>query len=373
MKQSKISVGKSGNPKCPFEVRWLADGKRIRKRFKTRADAEMFAVEMRTEEILPDSYRFAPDERTVFASIKTLCARGEITLSDAVEIIRASIAAKQVAWYTWTDAQADFLADCERRGARSQTVRFYRTQLRMFAERERVENVAEITPERAEIYLAGISSPEHAKRALRAFFNFCRAKKWIAANPFELAKTPRKLSEVSAPEILSVGDTRRLLDNIPIEWTPSVALMAFAGVRPFEIISLDGSPVLRVADIDFSARKITVRPEVSKVRRRRILTDLPANLWAWIEPLRDLPQSDNVVPASVQVWRRVKRECGVALCKDVLRHSFASYAYHFIGAERAVEILGHIGGFGVFAKHYKGLATATEAAQYFSILPPEKA
>ena len=373
MKQSKITVGKSGNLKCPFEVRWLADGKRIRKRFQTRADAEMFADEMRAEEILPDAYRFAPDERTVFASIKTLCARAEIALSDAVEIIRASIAAKQVAGYTWTDAQAAFLADCERRGARSQTVRFYRTQLRMFAERERVENVAEITPARAEKYLAGILSPEHAKRALRAFFNFCARQKWIADNPFELAKTPRKLAEVSAPEILSVGGTRRLLDNILAEWTPAVALMAFAGIRPFEIISLDGSPVLRVADIDFPARKITIRPEVSKVRRRRILTDLPDNLWAWIEPLRDLPPSDNVVPASVHVWRRVKRKCGVALGKDVLRHSFASYAYHYIGAERAVEILGHVGGFGVFAKHYKGLATAAEAAQYFSILPPEKA
>ena len=369
MKQSKISVGKSGNLKCPFEVRWLADGKRIRKRFKTRADAEMFAAEMRAEEILPDAYRFAPDERTAFAAIKSLCARAEIALSDAVEIIRASIAAKQVSGYTWTDAQEAFLADCERRGARSQTVRFYRTQLRMFAERERVQNIAEIAPERAEKYLAGILSPEHAKRALRAFFNFCRAQKWIAANPFELAKTPRKLAELAAPEILSVENVRRLLDGVPVEWTPAVALMAFAGTRPYEIVQIDGAPVVQIADIDFFARKITIRPEVSKVRRRRILTDLPDNLWAWLEPLRSLPPSDNVVPASVHVWRRVKRKCGVALDKDVLRHSFASYAYHYIGAERAVEILGHIGGFGVFAKHYKGLADAGSSAKYFAILP----
>lgn len=373
MKQSKISVGKSGNLKCHFEVRWLADGKRIRKRFQTRADAEMFADEMREEEILPDAYKFAPDERTIFAAIKSLCARAEIALSDAVEIIRASIAAKQVAGYTWTDAQAAFLADCERRGARSQTLKFYRTQLGLFAARECVQNVAEISPERAEKYLAGILSPEHAKRALRAFFNFCRAQKWIADNPFELAKTPRKLAEVAAPEILSVENVRRLLDGVPAEWTPAVALMAFAGIRPNEIVSLDGSPVLRIADIDFSARKITIRPEVSKVRRRRILTGLPDSLWQWIATLQSLPPSDNTAPASYNVWRRVKRNSGVDIGKDVLRHSFASYAYHYIGAERAVEILGHVGGFGVFAKHYKGLATAAEAAQYFSILPPEKA
>lgn len=369
MKQSKITVGKSGNLKCPFEVRWLADGKRIRKRFQTRADAEMFAEEIRVEEILPDAYRFAPDERTIFAAIKSLCTHAEIPLADAVDFVRAGVDAKLVSGYTWTDAQAAFLSDCERRGARSQTLKFYRSQLGRFSARECVQNIAEITPERAEKYLAGILSPEHAKRSLRAFFNFCRAQKWIAANPFELAKTPRKLAEVAAPEILSVGDTRRLLDSIPAEWTPAVALMAFAGVRPNEIVSLDGSPVLRIADIDFSARKIVIRPDVSKVRRRRILTGLPDSLWQWIAPLQSLPPSDNTAPASYNVWRRVKRNSGVDIGKDVLRHSFASYAYHFIGAERAVEILGHIGGFGVFAKHYKGLADADTSAKYFSILP----
>lgn len=85
---SKISVGKSGLPKCPFEVRWLADGKRSRKRFKTRADVEMFAEEMRVDEILPDAYRLAPDERTIFAAIKSLCSHAEIPLADAVEFVR---------------------------------------------------------------------------------------------------------------------------------------------------------------------------------------------------------------------------------------------------------------------------------------------
>lgn len=73
------------------------------------------------------------------------------------------------------------------------------------------------------------------------------------------------------------------------------------------------------------------------------------------------------VPASYQVYRRVKHNSGIPIPKDALRHSFASYGYHFLGAEKTVEMLGHIGGFGVFARHYKGLATPDDAKLYFSI------
>lgn len=370
---NKISIGKSGLPKCPFEVRWSLDGKRKRKRFKSHGDAEFFAETMREEAILPDAYRFSPDERSVFASIKALCERAGVPLADALDFVRAGISSKAVAGCPWADAEQAFIADAERRGARASTVRFYRSQLGLFAARENVQNIAEVDADRAEKYLAGILSPEHAKRALRAFFNFCKAQKWVAVNPFELAKTPRRLKEFAAPSILSVADTERLMSAVPTIWAPAVALMAFAGVRPNELASLAGAEVVRVGDIDFAAQKITIRAEVSKVRRVRILTSLPDNLWAWIEPLRGLPAEDSVAPASYDVWRRVKRNSGVNLPKDVLRHSFASYAYHFIGAERAVEILGHIGGFAVFAKHYKGLSDAETSAKYFAIFPPKKA
>lgn len=373
MQKSKIKIGKSGNTKCPVEVRWQTDGKLYRKRFKSRGNAEFFAETLREEEVLPDAYRFAPDERSVFASIKALCERAGVPLADALDFVRAGISSKAVAGCPWTDAEQAFIADAERRGARAQTLKFYRSRLGLFAARENVQNIAEVDAERAEKYLAGILSPEHSKRALRAFFNFCKTQKWVAVNPFELAKTPRRLKEFAAPSILSVADTERLMSAVPPKWTPAVAIMAFAGVRPNELASLDGAEVVRVGDIDFAARKITIRAEVSKVRRVRILTSLPDNLWAWIEPLRGLSAEAKVAPASYDVWRRVKRNSGVKLPKDVLRHSFASYAYHHIGAERAVEILGHIGGFGVFAKHYKGLSDAETSAKYFAIFPPKKA
>ena len=183
------------------------------------------------------------------------------------------------------------------------------------------------------------------------------------------AKLPRILKEVKAPEILSVEETRRLFENIPADWRPATALMVFAGVRPFEFVSPDRSPVLKVCVIDFESKKIKIPAEISKTRRLRILSDLPANLWAWLEPLKTLDASLNIAPASYEVWRSVKEDSGVKIAHDALRHSFASYAYHFLGAEHTVEIMGHVGGFAVFAKHYKGLADKKSAKEYFSTLP----
>lgn len=369
---SKINIGKSGNPKCPYEVHWNNNGKYYRKRFKFRGDAEVFALELREEAILPESYRFTPEERANFATIKTICIRENIPISEAVDIIKSAIISKIAQGCVWEEATKAFLADTEHRGARAATIDFYRSRLGLFASREGVKNVAEITAERAEKYLATVLSPEHAKRALRAFFNFCVGQKWIKTNPFKIAKTPRKLKEVASPSILSPADAERFLQSAPARWAPTIALMAFAGIRPNEIVSLGGSDTLRIGDIDFTVRKITIRAEVSKGRRARILTALPANLWEWIEPLRGLPAENKVAPASYDVWRRVKTQNDVELPKDVFRHSFASYAYHYLGAEHTVEILGHIGGFGVFAKHYKGLSDPDASEKYFAISPQKK-
>lgn len=229
---NKISIGKSGLCKCPFEVRWNFGGERKRKRFKSRGDAEFFAENLREEAILPDAYRFSPDERSVFASIKALCERANMPLANALDFVRAGISSKAVAGCPWADAEQAFIADAERRGARAQTLKFYRSRLGLFSARERVQNIAEVDAECAEKYLAGILSPEHAKRALRAFFNFCKAQKWVAVNPFELAKTPRRLKEFAAPSILSVADTERLLSAVPPKWTPTHPLAHCAQAQP---------------------------------------------------------------------------------------------------------------------------------------------
>lgn len=364
-----VRIGKSGNVRCPFEVRFYESGKLRRKRFKSKGDAALFAAELQKERFLPDDFKLSPEERIVFKNIKDVCAAVNLPLSEVCSILRQYAPARAVCGCEWTKAFAAYLDDLHKRGARQTSIDFYKGQIGLFYRRVQPIDIKDVDVEGAERYLAEIASPGHAKRALRAFYNFCVGQKWIADNPFVSAKIPKILKEIAQPAVLSVEDTARFMAALPSDWRVAAAIMAFAGVRPAEIVPLNAAAVLRFGDIDFDAKKITIRPEVSKVRRPRVLANLPRNLWAWLDAARGCDAAANVAPGNYDCWRRAKDTTGVKLPKDVLRHSFASYGYHYLGAERTVEILGHIGGFGVFAKHYKGLANAADAKKYFTILP----
>lgn len=367
----KYKLGNSGNPNCPFEVRWNLCGKLHRKRFKFKGDAELYLRQMQGEDFLSNEFRFLPAESVVFKEIKDFCQNKGISLSDVCGILAKYVKDPKDCGKDYSAAVAEFIEDLTRRGARDATVKYYSAILRLFQTREDIKNIAEYSQDAAEKYLASINSPAHSKRSLGSFFAFCVSKKWISVNPFAGAKIPRVLKEVAAPSILTVAETIDFLAKIPTEWQPTAAILAFAGVRPIEILPLNGAAVLKIQNIDFDARKITIPAEVSKVRRVRILENLPENIWQWLEPLKARGGAENVAAGSYEIWRRVKSATAIALPKDVFRHSFASYAYHYLGAEHTVEILGHVGGFGVFAKHYKGLATIADSRKYFSILPKE--
>lgn len=255
------------------------------------------------------------------------------------------------------------------RQTRRSPLHFARVQIQILKAKSdlNINDVGLLNPDIANKYLSSVKYPLHAKRALLPFFKFCKAKGWVSCNPFDEAQTPRILREKSHPSIITPDECRKLLNAVPDDWQPAFALMAFAGLRPGEVVSPEREPVIKIENIDFKNKRITIPAEVAKTRITRVLTDLPANIWTWLAPLQNLPKDDNVAPASYEVYRRVKRDSGISIPKDALRHSFASYGYHFLGAEKTVEMLGHIGGFGGFAKHYKGLATPDDAKLYFAI------
>lgn len=352
---------------------WREDGSRAAKFFASQGDALIFQAKLNETEKddLPDNFAISVDDRIVIAQIKSECKRLNATLSDALACVKESLATylnvSVASGCDWDSAANLYLTECAKRGARLSTLRSYKLQIFRAKNILNAKNVKDVTLNFAKKYFASIKSPEHAKRALRPFFKFCQEKGWVSSNPFEIAKIPRVLREREHPHIITPDDCRKLLNAVPVDWKPAFALMAFAGLRPGEVVSPEREPVIKIANIDLKGKRITVPADVAKTRMTRVLTALPANIWTWLASLQKLPKDDNVAPASYDVYRRVKRESGVPIPKDALRHSFASYGYHFLGAERTVEIMGHVGGFGVFAKHYKGLATPEEAQEYFSI------
>lgn len=362
-----MKITNSGNPRAPYEVKYTTEsGKRCKKRFKSKVAAENFLVTLKEESAVPADLKISTDERVAFYQIKQACVKTGVTVQDALELVKSNIARVSVKGKPWEEACSLYLADAERRGCRPASIQFYRTRLNLFAKSVSPQNIAEITPEIAERYLNECASPVHSRRALSAFLGFCAAKKWIPFNPFGAAQLPKRISERELPHILTPAQVRSIFEKIPPEWTPVFALLAFCGVRPNEVIPLNAKPSLPVSAVDFKNKRITIPAEIAKTRIARIISP-PKNIWKWLAPLNGGIKSSPIAPASYDVFRRIKRNCGVPILKDALRHSFASYGYHFLGAERTVEIMGHIGGFGVFAKHYKGLATPEDAKEYFSI------
>lgn len=352
---------------------WREDGSRAAKFFASQGDALIFQSKLNEakKDSLPDNLDASVDDRIILAQIKSECKRLNADLTDALSCIKERLAdflnASKVTGCDWDSAANLYLTECARRGARPSTLRGYKFQILKAKSDLNIDNVGLLNTDVANKYLSSIKYPLHAKRALRPFFNFCKNKGWVNCNPFADAQTPRILREKTHPSIITPDDCRKLLNAVPVDWQPAFALMAFAGLRPGEVVSPECEPVIKIENIDFKGKRITVPAAVSKTRMTRVLTALPDNIWDWLAPLQKLPKDNNVAPASYEVCRRVKRDSGVSIPKDSLRHSFASYGYHFLGAEKTVEMLGHIGGFGVFAKHYKGLATPDDAKLYFAI------
>lgn len=353
---------------------WREDGTRAAKFFEAQGDALVFQAKINevNKGSLPDNLEASVDDRIILAQIKSECKRLNADLTDALSCIKERLAdflnANKVTGCDWDSAANLYLNECAKRGARPSTLRGYKFQILKAKSDLNINDVGLLNPDIANKYLSSIKYPLHAKRALLPFFKFCKAQGWVSCNPFDGASLPRILREKAHPSIITPDDCRKLLNAVPVDWQPAFALMAFAGLRPGEVVSPEREPVVKVCNIDFKGKRITVPAAVSKTRMTRVLTALPDNIWDWLAPLQKLPKDNNVAPASYEVYRRVKRDSGVSIPKDALRHSFASYGYHFLGAERTVEIMGHVGGFGVFAKHYKGLATPEEAQEYFAIL-----
>lgn len=365
-----ITLGKSGNPNCPFEVRWSENGKTIRKRFKLKIDALDFLKMQKSEENFPENLQLSIEDRIAFNRFKMICLKKQIDYDKAINIISEYINPNIADGFDWQNAVRMYLAECERRNLRKSTYKGYVSKLSLFERRESVQNVAEITQERAENYLANIPSPAHALRVLRTFFAFCCDKKWIVANPFLNVKMKKSLTDNKLPSVLSVEDAKRFFGLMPEEYLPELSLMAFAGIRPMELLFNANEPkdILKVGDINFKNKTIRIRSSVAKTRTERLLIGLPDNLWEFLKPLKNKGKDENVAVSDFDRNYNIRCRFGAG-GKDILRHSFGSYGYHFLGAEHTVEIMGHIRDFKTFVKNYKGLASKEDSVEYFSILP----
>lgn len=220
--------------------------------------------------------------------------------------------------------------------------------------------VSSIEPEDLEPVVAASSGSTRNTRIARigAFFSWCVRTGRIATNPTLRLSRARKVE--TAIRVLAPAEAERVLraaERIAPACVPYLAVGMFAGIRPTEL--------RRLTPACFGARYIRLDGSVTKTARARTVAIRP-NLAAWLKaypwrrpPIRVktiLPQE--ICPAAKVEWS-----------PDVMRHSFATYAYEKSGS--AAEVAAEMGhrGTDVFFKHYRALAEPGDGKRYFGIVP----
>lgn len=170
-------------------------------------------------------------------------------------------------------------------------------------------------------------------------------------------------------KILSVEEVKMLLKSVPKEYLAGFALMTFYGVRPGELIGNFEKRFMQWSDINFKSRVITIQEQTSKVRKQRATQNVSENLWAFLKAVPENEREGNIIKGSYWTFRKMRRKLPVALSQDVLRHTFATYAYFKFGPQKTVADMGHIRGYATLAQHYMGSANVDDAEKFFSITP----
>lgn len=206
---------------------------------------------------------------------------------------------------------------------------------------------------------------------LSSLFNWCIRKKLCAENPFFIHTKSDVIKDKEHISVFSPQEASAFLSYLPPTMKAGYAVMLFAGVRPAEMFNDDEKPVLTWNDVNFEKRTILIRAESSKTHSARVLHNLPENLWEWLGAYKK--NTGKIFEISAGRIAKNRREAcasaGVKFDNDICRHSFASHGYYFLGAEHTVKIMGHVGGFSTFAKHYEGISNPDIANDFFKITP----
>ena len=217
-----------------------------------------------------------------------------------------------------------------------------------------------ITPEMLEPFVAsksGSSRNTHIAR-VGALFSWALRKGLVAANPCVRLARARK---VEAPVgVFTPAEVARVMAaavRLAPACVPYLAVGFFGGIRPAEL--------RRLTSDCFNSRFIRLDGKITKAARARTVEIRP-NLAAW---LRAFPWRRPPIRAKTIIPNDVCGSAGVAWKPDVMRHSFATYAYEECHDAAAVAAeMGHQGT-AVFFKHYRALAEPGDGRRYFAIRP----
>jgi len=343
------------------------DGKRSRRFFQSREQAEGFATKLRTQvaqhgtgaQILP------PAQADAAVRAFTLLGNDAApeTLLDAVReyVDRHKTRSASV---PFEDAFKAF-ADAQPRSASyAQALRQYQTRLTALHGRM----LCDVTARDVELAMADFPASvfNYGLRILGGLFNYGRKRDLCATNPIE--KLDRKKLPPKEVEIYTPAQVAALLETADPSLVPWLSTCMFAGLRASEARKMTWG------DFDFAENFIRVRAIVSKTHRPRAIP-MEANLRDWLLPYRR-KDSASIAPQGVNVLRKQLRAAhqasGVRQIKHGPRHSYASYLLARDGSVDALLLnMGHEDA-GTTFRHYHRVASQRAAKTFWNIRPPSE-
>jgi len=200
-------------------------------------------------------------------------------------------------------------------------------------------------------------------RVLRTFFAFAQRHGWLSKEVDLLARVEKRAEKRAPVEIFTPVELTALLENLPVEVAPCLALAAFAGLRSAEILRLDWS------DIERHAGFIEVAAHKAKTAARRIVL-ISDNLSCWlaIAPRNGERAWPHGRDRFFRAMRRAADDAKIKWKHNALRHSFISYRLAEIHDVNRVALEAGNSPQMIF-RHYRELATPDQAKTWFAIAP----
>jgi integrase len=272
--------------------------------------------------------------------------------------LRATCTSKPV-----SEVAAALLALKEKKGKRERYQRDMSMKLGRFCQMFGTRMIAELNASEVEQWLdslnVGAISWNNERRYLNLLWNFAISKSWAAVNV--IAKIDCRDVEETSPEILTIPQTRALLNAADDSIRGYYAIALFGGVRDAEIKRLDWRSV------NLLTGYITIESDVSKTRRKRLVPITP-NLKAWLLPVAK--SHGPVAPETVDEIKKqtFKRAGIIEWPQDGTRHSFGTYEMartKDIG--HVSEVMGNSPS--VVKRHYQKAVPFEQGDEFFAIFP----
>jgi integrase len=351
-----------------------AEGVSRQRFFRSEGEARRFEKSLARDLAVEVALPMSVPERELWRRFVRVAESKGLALGTAVDLAEAALRAwSPPAPRTVAEAVRAFLDDVGGRNLRPKSAEQYRHVLTRVTRELDGLRLDQVSAERLVSWLCRTYAAESSRSTTGArivsWLRWCAAppRSWVPSSLAEGIRWPRQRADEKRIEFLTAAQVARLLQAADARLRPGLVLMAFAGVRPYEVSRLTWD------EVNWSTRSILIPGSVAKTRVARRLHQLPDNLWAWLALTPKDARSGPLMPPPMtarRLLRQAKADAGLSRWpQDCLRHSFGTHGW-WRGAEWVVATMGHVSGFAVLSRHYRGCVSPDEARAYFELMPP---